>query len=267
MVGAIYLLGFSDSASSATESYEVLSGFQVEYLDSPPVRSWYCRISEEDLQSLQQQDNLSNLQWLTPRVLAHEAAVELLHQSGPFYPSRFGVLFESIESLERFAHRHSSTLTRFFVESKDRDEWGVKIFADWSKASDSIVNAKLGEWQSTDGSGTNYLRLKQKKRELESQLREWVVLQARGALEPLLTAFPIALERSAGGAMEGDAGKECVIHFTFSVHRSDQDAWARILSDVLSRDGFVGVEEAESAYLLLKQTGPWPLYSFCPSLQ
>ncbi|MCU0714604.1 MAG: GvpL/GvpF family gas vesicle protein [Pirellula sp.] len=267
MAGAIYLLGFSQTDSNAEESYEVLSGFQVEYLDTPPVRSWFCRISEEDLQSLQHQENLSNLQWLTPRVMAHEAAVELLHQSGPFYPSRFGVLFESVDSLGRFALQHDFPLMQFFTEIMGRDEWGVKLLVDWGKAFDALLQLKLGEWSPADGSGANYLRVKQKKRELESQLRDWVIRQARVAIEPLIEAFPKALERNAGGGVEKDTGKECVLHFAFSVDRSDQEDWERSLAELQSRDGFQSMQNPELGYFMLKQTGPWPLYSFCPSLQ
>ncbi|XZE19260.1 GvpL/GvpF family gas vesicle protein [Pirellulaceae bacterium SH449] len=280
---ALYLLGFSPKLNGCSErtksSLQILNDsgepanapcydphtlmlcelFEIEQLKVGPTIAWYRRIDRTDFEGEAGEKNLADINWLTPRVMAHEEAVSQLSSQSAFFPSRFGTLFSSESSLYGFTQSATPQLLEFFGRIGGKREWGLKFFGDTAHAA-KLIASRDGLIQ--DGSpmrGANYLRFKQLQRELTRSQSQFFVEAMEQAIGSVTESFPEHVIRPIRSVTKNEGHDELVGNLAVLVSDLFSDslaAWIKAWNE----------SSFQTTALRAELTGPWPAYSFCPSL-
>jgi hypothetical protein len=233
--------------------------FGIERLEAGSVLAWYKRIDRSDFVGAAGERNLSDINWLTPRVMAHEEAVAQLSSQSSFYPARFGSLFSSESSLHSYAVSVTQGLDEFFCMIRGKQEWGLKLYGNYAKAAQMQAEQSGLIRDGVPLKGKNYLKLKQLQREL-SRADSGIFVQARdAAIDSIKDAFANVKVRSVKASNNVDANEELLSSMAVLERIEDAGlvfAWVEKWNLNSSLTGGIRVE----------LSGPWPAYSFCPAL-
>ncbi|MCY2982484.1 MAG: GvpL/GvpF family gas vesicle protein [Planctomycetota bacterium] len=262
---ALYLLGFSPNLETTSEpnidyaTSVMIKYLGVEYVKVSGVIAWYKKIDRCDFEGDQGEKNLSDIQWLTPRVIAHERVVSGLSQQFPFYPSRFGTLFSSKISLGAFALSAQKTLLAFFTNIGEKLEWGLKFYGDPFRAAEILAQRDGILLEGKPQGGANYLKLRRLQREQNISKQSVLIQSYERALRSLQSQYQNVVSRPIVAAKNESTREEIVgnLAILVSPHESKKLIhWANDWNQTQISESATRVEI----------TGPWPAYSFCPSL-
>lgn len=254
----IYLIGFSPSATEATRRRIGESLPMVHSVSQRNIECWYVPVDRSLFEGESGEKNLADLDWLGPKVLAHQMAVETLSGELPFFPAHFGTLFSCLDKLAALTLANWRALTEYFAGDALNVEWGVKCWVNWPRAVESFQEAHPAPPE-TAGAGLNYLMKKKMIRDRDQAVREWIdriVLDVRNSFDEIAIRHRSLPAKAA--ARDGDW--ECLDNWALLVDPGDSgrvETWIRDKHPELMVD---------SAMLRLHVTGPWPLYSFLPCL-
>ncbi len=259
---AYYLLGFSLKAEALriVAPPAILTQLRIEHRVCREIEIWYKVIERREFEGPDADRNLSDLNWLTPRVLAHESVVSRLDNAFTFYPARFGCLFSSLEVLMYFAERNRATLMNYFQQAHTRKEWGIKFTTDLDRATENAVEKHLRSANSngSDKVGTNYLKVKQLQRSLKEPVRAELraTCDARidelGKLTKHIVRRPITIPAQPDRETMLANVALWLEPLQIESMRTTCDEWQK---------------QSEQCGIQTTITGPWPSYSFCPSLE
>lgn len=256
---AIYLLGFSPKTNDRIRS-QITSVFEmIECCSRGNVDCWYVRVPRDQFEGESAEKNLADLKWLSPRVMAHQRAVEWLSGELPFYPTKFGTLFSSWEPLFDLVEANRRTLASYFADEARHVEWGIKCFVSWPRAVDAFQRDQTHASSQGSGGGLNYLRRKQMIRQRNEEVRDWLqstLVELRDELNQL--TYRCCDRPTHTVPAEGDW--ECVANLALLL---DPSHHAILQQWVESKNTHAAPDQR---LLTLQLTGPWPLYSFVPSL-
>jgi Gas vesicle synthesis protein GvpL/GvpF len=262
---ALYLLGFSPNSETTSQpkmdyaTTAMLKHLGVEYVKVAGVVAWYKKIDRCDFEGEQGEKNLSDIQWLTPRVIAHERVVSGLSQQFPFYPSRFGTLFSSKTSLTAFSASTQKTLLAYFSTIGGKLEWGLKFYGDPFRAAEILAQRDGILHQGKPQGGANYLKLRQLQREQNTSKQSVLVQSYERALRSLQSQYQDVVSRPIIAAKAESKREEVVGNLAILVSLNESQKLIQWAND------WNHTQISESA-TRVEITGPWPAYSFCPSL-
>jgi hypothetical protein len=257
---ACYLLGFSPSDVRLNPSeLLLLSQFGIEYCTCGSITTWFKLIERCEFEGPIAERNLADIEWLTPRVLAHESVVSSISQQMPFYPSRFGALFSSLAPLREIAALNTTLLHTFFERIRGKSEWGIKFFGDSARMAE--LNAQR-EGILNDGkvtSGVNYLKLRQMQR--AQAVAATSVFQALVTLatDSLQMRYRELAQRPIHNTAKTASTEQIQGNFAILVRNDESEyliAWANEWN----------AEQFDRSGMRAQISGPWPAYSFCPKL-
>lgn len=244
---------------------EVLPGIAGPGLDErSPVSSWAFRdvvavLSRAPLKAFcgpSGEAHLQDLTWVGPRACRHEEVIERTMRHSPVFPARFGTLFSSLERLERLLETHYDTVSAFLNYAADKEEWGVKGLLDEAEAERHLLSAPSLALPSSPGA--RYLAERQRRAEVDRRLKSWAEgvgasvaedLQGRAAESRSLRTLP----REASGR-----DRSVAFNRAFLLLRSAREDFRLRVEQISAEHSAQG--------LTLELSGPWPPYSFCPSL-
>ncbi|MBI5419305.1 MAG: GvpL/GvpF family gas vesicle protein [Deltaproteobacteria bacterium] len=202
--------------------------------------------------------NLRNLAWIAPRAFHHEMVIERVMHGSPVLPVRFGTIFSSSESLAGFLARNHLAITRFLKSVTGKDEWAVKVFLERSKAEKRLIEADDRFLKVSPSQGTRYMQLRRLRAEAGKEVTLWAktVMQDLGKeLEreeaDMRSVKPRALDPR-------EMPLERIACWAFLLRRETVEHFRRRVEQSGARYREWGVH--------LDLSGPWPPYSFCPSL-
>lgn len=254
----VYLIGFSPAATRITRERITAALPMVEYISERNIDSWYVHVDRSQFEGATGDRNLGDLDWLGPKVLAHQVAVEKLSKELPFFPAHFGTLFSSLEKLAALTRLNWRTLTQYFAEDALNVEWGIKCLVNWPLAVQSFQQVASNR-NEAGGEGLNYLLKKKMIRDRDHAVRDWINQLASQIRESFAE---IAIRHHSlptkASIREGDW--ECLDNWALLVHPSKSD---RVASWIKERHPELLLD---SSMIRLHLTGPWPLYSFLPTL-
>jgi hypothetical protein len=255
----VYLLGFSPRLSEHLETQirNDLPYLECIYLND--VTAWYVHVERSLFEGPQAESNLSDLNWLTPKVLAHQHALDLFSSLSPFYPMSFGTLFSSIDAVQRTMVLNEAQLTKHFISTDGMQEWGVRIIVSWPLAVKAYQVQFPEKSGGTDGTGFNYLRQQKKIRERDQQIREWIQMTL-SALNARIEELSVDTFSRRIQATSGDKDQECMGNIALLI---DRDRAKELIEWI---DNFNANTKRSNGIIHLVLTGPWPLMSFCPEL-
>lgn len=202
--------------------------------------------------------NLRDLAWMAPRAFHHEMVIERVMRSSPVLPARFGTIFASPESLERFLAKHHLAISGFLDSIAGKEEWAVKVFLERSRAEKRLLEADDRFLRLPSSPGSRYMQLQRLRAEAGRAVASWAatVVQAIGK----------ELEREAADVRKMklrvlDAPEktfEEIANWAFLLRRETVEHFRERVEQVGARYREQGVH--------LEVSGPWPPYNFCPSL-
>jgi hypothetical protein len=169
-------------------------------------------------------------------------------------PARFATLFSSLDSLQRFILEYRDTIAGFFTHLGDQREWAVKGLLDHTVA----ARRGVAERPPAHSPGKNYLERKRTETEAAERLSEWltaVCQKAAGGLEQQASDFR---ERRLWNGSDSDGPVEVIVNWAFLVPGGAEADFRRLVQELDEQHGPSGLSFALS--------GPWPPYSFAPSL-
>ena len=199
--------------------------------------------------------HLRDLAWVGPRACRHEEVIERAMRCSPVFPARFGTLFSSVERLERLIEAHYDTVSGFLDSMIDKEEWGVKGLLCEAEAERHLLAPPSALPPSP---GARYLLERGRRAEADRRLRSWVEAVGASVAEDL-QGRAVAC-RGLRAVPRDVSGRDAHVAFNlaFLLLRSAREAF-RLRVEQLSA-------EHASRGLTLELSGPWPPYSFCPSL-
>jgi hypothetical protein len=147
--------------------------------------------------------------------------------------------------------KHHGAISKFLDQVTDKDEWAVKGLLDRARAKDEllpIILARQAGQLASLSPGVRYFQEQRMRAGLEKELNSWLKEVYKDFCERRV------LSREATGSE-----REMVLNWAFLVPR-----------DVVA-DFRAGIDRANEKHaqrgLVFELTGPWPPYSFSPSLE
>jgi len=266
---ALYLIGFSNTQLILSDELSWMSFSGVEHCDHRSIRFWFKEMDRSDFEGPEAERNLANIEWLTPLVLAHDAAVSALSSQAPFYPARFGTLFSSEERIFELINAVGPTLQTFLDSLGKQREWGIKCFVNLPNVDTAYALEHKDDAIPQPTTGTNYLKARQMKKVRDAAIQEWIFEKLEIFRSYLRTRFADTVERAIPKNPDDDKNekqdREWVGNFALL---ANEDRVSDLLS-ILAETGHPEIFETSTGAIDLmsfEMTGPWPAYSFSPSL-
>ncbi len=205
--------------------------------------------------------NLQDVAWLGPRALRHENIIEAVLRHAPLIPAPFGVVFSSLEKVDRLLADHYHTIREFLSVAADREEWSVKVFLDRKRVEEVLFAAALDRRSgdiSRSSPGKHYFEEKKIRAGLESDVRERVAAVLEETISDLEMCGAAFRERRLLSREAAGKDMDMVLNGAFFVDRRRMEDFREILArkqDACADEGFA-----------FELSGPWPPYSFSPTL-
>jgi len=217
-----------------------------------------CDVALEEWVGAAGEAHLKDLKWLGPRAVQHELVIERALASGPLLPLRFGCIFSGEASLRGWLERHAATISEFIFSIRGKQEWSVKGWLNPERAAAELASRDPRFQELPASPGVRYLREQKLRQELARSVQKW----GREIGSEVLVALAPHYERQrALRALPGSASgrrEEIVFHHALLIEATAIEGLHEAVDKLNA--------ELEGRGLELALTGPWPPYSFCPSL-
>lgn len=199
---------------------------------------------------------LADLEWLAPRAIRHEELVRHAMQTGPILPVPLGAVFSSPAVLGTTIARHEAAIDSYLTRVARCHEFGVRIAFDRSTFMQRVIEELCAERAVPATPGARYLFDKKVREEASRDVA--ARLRARTAVihSALMPHCRDAVERTAVAARPGTLETAAVL--AYLVPHDNVDAFRAAIDNVASQHAPHGVT--------IELSGPWPTYSFCPTL-
>lgn len=208
-------------------------------------------------------ENLKDLEWLTPRVKRHEQAIKAAMQFGPVIPVRFCTLYKSRARILEVLRNQYEPFRAFLDFVQDKEEWGVKIYMA-EEAGEKLVRQAsptlraLDDRISAASTGESYFLRKRREKILREEVEQHIEALT-SAIYDQLSSWSVAdrrnrlLDRRATGRDE-----EMIFNAAFLLDKEKVGEFVEWLDRLAT--------EYESRGLFFELSGPWPPYNFCPQV-
>ena len=219
-------------------------------------------VSPEEFCGPSAESRMQDLSWVGPRACRHEEVVEQVMHHSPVLPVRFGTIFSSLKSLEERLKEHHGAISEFLDQVVDMEEWAVKGLLDRAKAKEELLAKILAREAGRLASLSPGMRYFQEQRILagvEKELNGWLKEVCEKAAMDLRRYASDFCERKVLSRKAAESDGDMVLNWAFVVPR-------RAMADFRAKIDWVNADEAQHG-LVFKLSGPWPPYSFSPSLE
>jgi hypothetical protein len=217
------------------------------------------RVPIEDFTGDGAEARLKDLEWIAPRAFWHQKVIEEAAAKSPVFPIGFGTLFLSLESLDRFIQENRQTISAFLKEMSGKEEWAVKAFHQPQKARQRVLQSMLSSRKGATSPGAQYLLEKRAHASVDEEINRRNSEMLRKILDRLI---PVAVDVRERELLPGDktgAEEEMVANWAFLVSTHNRN----LFLDSITK---ISIENSEED-LFLRNSGPWPPYSFTPHLE
>ena len=199
--------------------------------------------------------NLQDLRWVGPRACRHEELIEQVMRYSPVFPARFGTLLSSLQGLEKVLDNHYHKIVSFLDHMTDKEEWGIKLLLDSSKAEEYLLASKPSS-ALPSSPGARYLLEQRLRAEVSKEVKSWAKRVGSAIAQALQNQTIDFRPRTVVARKEKE--RDTVFNWAFLVSKDANE-------DFLGHVESLSAENAERG-LFLEASGPWPPYTFCPTL-
>lgn len=264
MSSAIYVFGFIPKGAlpREVEIHGLEPGqavIQEEFSDISVVVSY---VPLSDFVGEDAELRLQDIEWVGPRAVNHQRAIEKILDYSVILPAQFGVLFSCLDSLGQYVRCNHSEINEFLELISDKREWGVKVYWENSRKKQRLLDTEFSsrlEQLAHLTDGARYFKEKQLNAEIEKRATEWlrnILVESSSLLSALSHS---ARKRRILADDSGGEGRQMVANWAFLVENAKTDEFMSIVKDLNEQDSDNGI--------LARVSGPWPPYSFVPSLE
>mgnify|MGYP005843642233 CR=1 FL=1 len=228
------------------------------------LRALVSHVSFEDYNEEALKGYMGDLNWLAPRVRRHQEIIAYAMDFQPVIPARFCTIYRGAERVRELMRTHYQNLLSFLNFIRDKEEWGVKVYAEESLLRKAVESSSqplraLDEKISSALPGEGYF-LKKKREEVVRQ--EIARLLDELSDEVYQEALSLSVEGKRNRLLSKEAtGKEqeMLLNGAFLIKKKDAGPFKDKLNALMERHRDCG--------LILEVSGPWPPYNFCPQLE
>ncbi len=204
---------------------------------------------------------LQDIEWVAPRAVNHQRAIEKISELSPILPAQFGVLFSSRDNLEKFVCDNQLEILEFLSMASDKNELGVKVYWESLRAKRRLMETQFAgrlAQLTTLSSGARYFKEKQLHSEIEKNSTE----RLRNLMVKISTILSNISHSSRKRKVviddSSEEGRQIVANWAFLVEKARSDEFLSMVNDLNSNFSEDGIS--------LRISGPWPPYSFVPGL-
>ena len=231
--------------------------FSIPYRD---ISALVSQIPLDEYSEEQLEKNLTDIEWVAPRVKIHERIIEHIMGFSPVIPIKFCTIFRREDRIKEILEKHYNNLKSLLDYMSDKEEWGIKVYVEPDVLSSAVARLnpeikKLKE-RITNASPGEAFFLKKKR---DSLLKE----ETDRALDELADEMykrllSLAVQSSRGKLFDRKiTGKndEMFLNLALLLKKKDIKGAKTKINKIVSQYKGKGV------YSML--SGPWPPYNFC----
>jgi hypothetical protein len=206
------------------------------------------------------EERLGDLAWVGPRARTHAEVIMSVMRQSPVLPARFGTLFSSLERLENLIEKNHEQVLRFFDHVEAREEWAVK---GWIKKVKNQAQPPARD-QAAQGlpparaPGVRYFERQRQRLAAQKQSNLWMSAIWKDFAADLAGHSSDFRDRPVQSGGNHDEVGDLVSNWAFLVPRAEQAVFQERIQEANAAHGPRGV--------CFECSGPWPPYSFAPSL-
>jgi hypothetical protein len=205
----------------------------------------YC--PAERFAGAEAEERLADLQWLLPRVEAHDRVIARTMAAATVFPLPFGTLFSTSSALAMEVARRRHTLLDFFDRMEGREEWAVKALLDNKRAIAARTRQIFPGAADAPVGGRGYLLQQRQRVEAERAIGPW--------LSEVIMDLDQHLRRHCETVVTRPARDPAVANWACLAAPGGRMALREAVASIAPLYLEDGLE--------LHCSGPWPLYSFC----
>lgn len=208
------------------------------------------------------EENLQTLSWVGARAAQHEAVVALAMTAATVLPVKFGTIFRSVESLQKFMATHVAAIDQALDTLSDKAEWSVKAYLVEAEVRHLIAAQEPTIVQRraalSDAPGARYMQQKQIDALTDTAVDKALAQASQALLQALQSRAEASRAlRCHASAVTGRA-ERMIFNGSFLLSAQDLPDFRDALAEHQAVYQTLGVT--------LELRGPWPPYNFCPDL-
>jgi hypothetical protein len=219
-------------------------------------------VQVEDFSGPDTDERLRDLAWIGPRVIRHQEVVAGVMRHSPVLPARFGTIFSSPANLEKLLQDHHDTIDKFLEGVTGKEEWALKGLLNRSGAKEKLLSLKLAREEERLGalsSGKRYFQEQRLRAACDQELQRWLQEVCRELWADLRDFVVEVRERRLLSREAAGSGRDMVLNWAFLVPEKAAPSLRTRIKEANARHSRCG--------LVFECTGPWPPYSFTPTLE
>ncbi len=184
-------------------------------------------------------------------------------ERSPVLPVRFGALFSSPFAVQSVMARQTAEIDRFLDYAAEKQEWAVKGYLSAKTAKAWLLEAEPS-WADrrralAASPGKRYFQERQLDAAAQREIKQWGRQAAAEILDALQgAAFEAKSLKPQPSQLSGKTD-EMALNLAFLLAKERLEEFRSRVDSLASRYAKRG--------LALECTGPWPLFSFCPSFE
>lgn len=216
-------------------------------------------VSKDEYAEENLKKNVSDIQWLEINAREHVGIINSIMEFSSVVPFKFGTIFQSDESLQKFITDYSDSLDQNFRIIDGKEEWTVKVYCNRQHLCNQIdelsPEAASLEQQIMDSSPGKAFILKRKKTELIENEMDRLCKKSGQEFYDTFNNLSEAtnLNNLLPKEFTGRADS-MILNATFLVKKEKVSAFTKT-SETLQ------IKNKNSGFFI-EMTGPWPPFSF-----
>ena len=218
------------------------------------------KVEEEEFGQEGLKRNMADFEWVKAKASIHEKMIEQVMTNTDVIPFRFGVLFNTDDSLKAMLQEYDEEFKAILRKLENKEEWGVKIYCDTKKLKAFSINDEPEileiENQINSSSVGKAFFLKKKKDELLAQTINRKINEYGQESFDLLK--DLSFEARINKLLPKEVTEredEMILNSVFLINKDEVDDFTSMV-DTLKM-------HYENEGFFIDCTGPWPPYNFC----
>lgn len=252
-----YLYCFCDKAVTLPPS-----GFE-RSIELLPVGNHFAvieNVSTKEFSESALQSNMSDMNWLLPKVNLHESVAQDLMEKTTILPIKFATIFSSEANLQELYNSNKNNYEENFSKLQHKQEWGVKVYsgADESWLLERTDDEEIKQAKAlleTASPGKAFLMKKKIKSLINKKKTELNKALGTELYQAIKTGSFESLQKSILPAQSNDSNeKKLILNGVFLLEETEVKPWLEHLEQV--------EKSLENNEIVFDVTGPWPPYHF-----
>ncbi|MFH1798253.1 MAG: GvpL/GvpF family gas vesicle protein [Candidatus Omnitrophota bacterium] len=203
---------------------------------------------------------LDDMNWLEEKVRRHENVIERIVQETTVLPFKFGTIFNTEENVLQLLKARGTEFRRTIEELNGKEEWGLKIYCDPKRISDTLPVEnedikKIDDEIASSGKGRAFFLRKKREDIVKNVLDKKISEFTQDSFNRLEKLSQNAKLNKLLPAEITQKQEKMILNAAFLINKKRIKEFDNTIAYLKSRYVPKGLE--------FDWTGPWPAYNFC----